>query len=115
MYADGLQRKNTDLEKNEPPGETFSEIFKRSKFATVLDPINQKVEGKILAVVDDNMYVDFGCKFHAVVPVPKAKADSYGKGTRVIVRVLDLEMTNHFIGDHRDISLLEAEAELAEE
>lgn len=108
MYADGLRGKT----ENDPRGETFSEIFKRSKFATVLDPVNQKVEGKVLAVVEDKMYVDFGCKFHAVVPVPKERTESYDKGTRVIVRVLDLEMTNHFIGDHRDLSLLEAEAEL---
>lgn len=115
MYVDGLQRETANLENTDPRGETFSEIFKRSQFATVLDPIKQKVEGKVLAVVEDKMYVDFGCKFHAVVPVPKARPESYDKGTRVVVRVLDLEMTNHFIGDHRDLSLLEAQAELVEE
>ena len=91
--------------------ETFADIFKRSKLANTPDPTGQKVEAEVLAVVEGNMYVDFGCKFHAVVPVPKAGAKSFRKGTRVIVRVLDLEMTNHFIGDHRDLSLLEAEAE----
>ena len=96
----------------EPKNETFAEIFKRSKFVSILDPVNQKVEGVVLAVVNKNLYVDFGCKFHAVVPIPKVNEDSYRKGTRVVIRVLDLEMTNHFIGDGRDISLLEAEAEL---
>lgn len=97
---------------NAVKNETFAEIFKRSKFASILDPVNQKVEGVVLAVVNDNLYVDFGCKFHAVVPLPKVNAASYRKGTKVVVRVLDLEMTNHFIGDGKDLSLLEAEAEL---
>lgn len=92
--------------------ETFPEIFKRSKFVSILDPVNQEVEGVVLAVVGKNLYVDFGCKFHAVVPVPNVNAASYRKGAKVVVRVLDLEMTNHFIGDGKDLSLLEAEAEL---
>ena len=98
--------------KSESADVTFAEIFRRSKFAAELDPVNQKVEGEVLAVVDDKMYVDFGCKFHAVVPLPTARAKSYRKGTRVMLRILDLEITNHFIGDHKDTSLLEAEAEL---
>ena len=97
---------------NENASATFAEIFRRSKFAAELNPVNQKVEGEVLAVVDEKMYVDFGCKFHAVVPLPKARAKSHGKGTRVMLRILDLEIINHFIGDHKDTSLLEAEAEL---
>lgn len=96
--------------------DTFSDLFQRSKFATILDPVNQNVEGEVLAIVGDNMYVDFGCKFHAVVPVPTSSTQGdgtrYEKGSKVVVRVLDLEMTDHFVGDHRDTSLLEAEAEL---
>ena len=112
MFAHQLKSEAAGAESRESTNESFADIFQRSKFATMLDPVNQNVEGEVLAVVNDNMYVDFGCKFHAVVPVPKERAENFGKGSRVVVRVLDLEMTNHFIGDHKDISLLEAEAEL---
>lgn len=118
MFSYGLQRTTTDksnLDDKPCEQETFADMFKHSKFATMLDPINQKVKGEVLAVVEDKMYIDFGCKFHAVVPVPKERVASYRKGTPVIVRVLDLEMTSHFIGDHRDLTLLEAEAELFDE
>ena len=110
LLSHSLTSFTTVLDDKNKEDVTFSDLFQRSKFATMLDPANQKVEGKVLAVVNNNMYVDFGFKFHAVVPVPK-DGDGYAKGTRVVVRVVDLEMTNHFIGDHRDISLLEAEAE----
>jgi small subunit ribosomal protein S28 len=100
---------------NEPRSDgTFRDLFQRSKYASILDPVNQNVEGEVLAVVGGNMYVDFGCKFHAVVPVPTSPGDGtrYEEGSKVVVRVLDLEMTDHFVGDNRDTSLLEAEAEL---
>ena len=107
--------KNQEIASETAPrtDESFRELFERSKFAAIVDPVGQEVEGEVLAMVGEKMYVDFGCKFHAVVPVPdQAESGSYEKGSRVVVRVLDLEMTDHFIGDHRDTSLLEAEAEL---
>ena len=109
-----VQRLNTEAagaERQENANETFRDLFQRSKFANMLDPVNQEVEGEVLAIVKDQIYVDFGCKFHAVVPKP---VTTIRKGTRVTVRILDLEMTNHFVGDHRDISLLEAEVELVD-
>ena len=112
LQGDTAVANATNDHESEAAGTTFAEIFKRSKFAATLDPVNEKVEGEVLAVVDDKMFVDFGCKFHAVVPVPKSRAKSYGKGTRVKLRILDLEMTDHFIGDHKDTSLLEAKAQL---
>ena len=106
--------KNDSTTESEPRREeSFSDLFQRSKFATILDPVNQNVEGEVLAVVSEKIYVDFGCKFHAVVPIPMpGDGARYEKGSKVMVRVLDLEMTDHFVGDHRDTSLLEAEAEL---
>lgn len=62
----------------------------------------------------EEAYVDFGCKFHAVVSLPAAaaKRKGYHRGAKVLVRVKSLELTDHFIGDSRDTTLLEAEAEL---
>ena len=70
------------------------------------------MEGEIVAVVGQNMYVDFGYKFHAVVPLPQSRVAEYCKGKRVIVTINDLEMTDHFLGDSKHISLLEADATL---
>lgn len=113
LPAAGLQETKTiNDEEKLKHDETFAEIFKHSKFVSVVNPVGQRVEGKVLATVEDKMYIDFGCKFHAVVKVPDEDRGSYRKGSRVVVRVLDLEMTDHFIGDSRDLTLLEAEVEL---
>ena len=88
---------------------TFAEMFRNSKFVQTVSPVGKKVKGEVIAVVDDNVYVDFGCKFHAVMAVPQAKPEF--KGRKVEVLVHDLEITDHFLGDSRHTSLLEAEAE----
>ena len=88
---------------------TFGEMFRNSKFVQTVSPVGKKVRGEIIAVVDNNVYVDFGCKFHAVVAVPQAKPEFKGRKLEVLVH--DLEITDHFLGDSRDTSLLEAEAE----
>lgn len=92
--------------------ETFSEMFRNSCFVQTVGPVGKTVKGEIIAVVDENLYVDFGCKFHAVVPRPVVKSELYCKGSKVRVRVRDLEVTGHFLGDSRDTSLLEAKVEL---
>ena len=77
-----------------------------------LDPVGKEVEAEVIAVAGDKLYVDFGCKFHAVVPLPETSRERYCTGAKVIVVVKDLEVTGHFIGDNRHHSLLEAEADL---
>lgn len=111
LSLDGADQDSTARESSNEK-ESFAELFRSSKFTKVLDPVGKKVEANVFAVVGDNMYVDFGCKFHAVVPLPKEQQDAYKKGSKVVVLVKDLEMTDHFIGDSRDTSLLEAEVEL---
>ena len=92
--------------------ESFESMFKNSKFVRVFDPIGVKVQGEIIAVVGENLYVDFGCKFHSVVKRPEKEHDKYGIGDNVVLLLKDLEVTMHPLGSSRDISLLEAEAEL---
>ena len=72
------------------------------------------MRGAVVAGAGGKAYVDFGCKFHAVVSLPAeaGSQDSYRRGSKVQVRVRSLELTDHFIGDSRDTTLLEAEAEL---
>ncbi len=65
-----------------------------------------------MAVIGDKLYIDFGCKFHAVVRRPEENAESFVEGAKVVVLVKDLEMSMHPLGSSKDLSLLEAEAEL---
>lgn len=93
--------------------EKFEDIFRRSGFVAAGDPIQDAtVRGKVVAIVDGNLYVDVGGKFHAVVTAPKQRKTVYRVESQVVVRLKDLEMTAHFLGDSKDTSLLEAEAEL---
>ena len=88
---------------------TFAEIFRNSRFVRMGNPVGMKVKGTIIAVSGGNLYVDFGCKFHAVASVPDEKPELYCKGKGVVVQVEDLELTSHFLGGSKDTSLLEAE------
>ena len=93
-------------------GESFRELWNNSQFVQSIDPVGKETEAEIIAVVGEKVYVDFGSKFHAVVPLPEKDSDHYVVGARVLILIKDLEMTDHFIGAKRHISLLEAEAEL---
>jgi len=90
---------------------SFADLFRKSNFARTKNPANKEMEGVILSLNDDKMYVDFGAKFHGVVDLPK---DSFGcyVGARVVVLVEELEAVGHFIGDPKHNSLLEARVQL---
>ena len=93
---------------------SFQDIFKKSQFVLARNPVGKEVEGMIIAVHQNKLYVDFGCKFHAVVICPDLLKKSCCVGTRVSIVVDDLEVTGHFIGDNRHNSLMEAKAEFGQ-
>ena len=95
-----------------PKEESFSQLLRNSQFVESIDPVGKKAEGEILAISGDKIYVDFGSKFHAVVDMPELERERYMEGAKVIITVKNLEMTDHFLGAKKHISLLEAEAEL---
>ena len=93
-------------------GKTFKELFESSKFARMVDPVGREVEGEVIAVTAEHLYIDFGFKFHGVVDKPTGNGDKLSKGSRVVVLVNDLEVTEHFQGASKHASLLEADIEL---
>ena len=97
----------------------FQSLLANSRLLGCGNPVGKTVNAEVIAVVDGQLYVDFGSKFHAVIPKPAFLSEQFRRGTRMEVLVKDLEVTQHFLGDSRTTSLLEADVEfvrlLAEE
>uniref|UniRef100_A0A1B6MTC5 Uncharacterized protein n=1 Tax=Graphocephala atropunctata TaxID=36148 RepID=A0A1B6MTC5_9HEMI len=97
------------LEIEEP---SFLSLLKKSKFVDLGDPEGKIVTGTIFHVVDDDLYVDFGWKFHCVVTRPPKNGHEYVRGARVRLSLKDLELSSRFLGSEKDLTLLEADATL---
>lgn len=88
---------------------TFATLLRQSKFISMGDFRNATVVGKVFHVTNDDLYVDFGMKFHAVVKRPQTDGKLYVRGSKVNLKLIDYEITDKFIGaDH--MSLFEADA-----
>ena len=92
----------------------FEDLFRNSQFIQARDPIGKEVEGVIIAIHQDKLYVDFGCKFHAVISPDDTLNKSYSVGQRISVVLEDLEVIGQFIGDNKQNSLMEAQAKLGQ-
>lgn len=66
--------------------------------------------GKVFHLTNDDLYVDVGLKFHAVVKKPRDDSRLYVRGSVVTLKLLDYELTDRFIGSDSMTSLLETDA-----
>ncbi|KAB0792472.1 hypothetical protein PPYR_14431 [Photinus pyralis] len=111
-FAKAYEKFDTLLDDTKSESATFQSLLRNSKFIDLGDPEGKVVQGRIYHIVEDDLYIDFGWKFHCVCARPKKHASNYVRGAKVRLRINSLELSSKFLGFDKDLTLLEADCAL---
>ncbi|XP_003692786.1 28S ribosomal protein S28, mitochondrial [Apis florea] len=92
-----------------PRQDTFASLLRHSKFIDLGNPEGKIVLGEIFHIINDDLYIDFGWKFHCVCPRPQKDSLQYKRGSKVKLLIKDLELSTRFLGASTDLTMLEAD------
>lgn len=110
--TDGMLRWSSIKDFAGPEPYTFPTLVRYSKLMELGNPEGKKVVGKIFHIVDEDLYIDFGWKFHCVCKMPRTNARRFVVGAKVLLAIKDLELSTRFLGAKKDLTLLEADCVL---
>uniref|UniRef100_A0A0N5CD84 S1 motif domain-containing protein n=1 Tax=Strongyloides papillosus TaxID=174720 RepID=A0A0N5CD84_STREA len=105
-----LLKSSIELSKKEEKLTSFPKLFRQSKFVELGDFKGRTVVGHVVHKVQDDLYIDIGLKFNAVVKTPSKDREKYVLGAKVLMKLLDPELSERFLGSKKDLTLLEADA-----
>ncbi|CAF0769926.1 unnamed protein product [Brachionus calyciflorus] len=107
-----IKAENLTEEVKQPIQKSFAQMFKESKFVALGDLENKYLIGRIVDVIGDDVYVDYGGKFNCVVKRPEKGANYYVRNRNVKIKLVSFEMASYFLNAAKHITLLESDAEL---